>query len=170
MNAFYVRRVMSEKFEKLCKEADSHLESERRAQEQIYKNTLTALSFIDTKKEYIKYLCSKHTIEHRYKRAMMFITDNIGTVNEKVIRRKLFKIGIFRERAIYLMWFVPVNLVHYQIWRYIAFTCLNNITSFDFYLLYILNSIIINIVSLIPLLCLLNSKITFFKLKNDDHE
>ena len=32
--------VMSEKFEKLCKEADSHLESERRAQEQIYKNTL----------------------------------------------------------------------------------------------------------------------------------
>lgn len=108
----------NEHYSKLVNMADKHIEKLNSANKELNDQTLAALMFIKSHKNYIKFLVLNSKIRCRQDDVLKFIKENVGPFDKDVVKWELTKIGIpshaFMERLLALIFIsIYIFLAYY---------------------------------------------------------
>lgn len=108
----------NEHYSKLVNMADKHIEKLNSANKKLNDQTLAALMFIKSHKNYIKFLVLNSKIRCRQDDVLKFIKENVGSFDKDVVKWELTKIGIpshaFMERLLALIFIsIYIFLAYY---------------------------------------------------------
>lgn len=99
-------------YEKLTSLANNHIEKLKSNNETANEQTLAAIMFIKSHKNYLRYLALNNKICNRQHSILEFVKDNIGSFNYKDVKWELTKIGIVSSLFVYIVSFIFFTLLY----------------------------------------------------------
>lgn len=102
-------------YSQLSKIADKHIEKIQANNKVQTEQTIAAIMFIKSHKNYIRYLFVNSKIRLRHNNALKFIRDNVGDFDKDVVSNELNKIGLLSHKFIHRFLILFFSIIYWSI-------------------------------------------------------
>lgn len=103
---------INKEYVKLTNMADQHIQTLKSKKSVENEQTLAAVMFIQSHKNYIRCLFKNEKIRTRQDAAVKFIASHVKNFNADVVRKELTKIGLYSHKRVRNSLFVILNLLY----------------------------------------------------------
>ncbi len=103
---------INKEYVKLTNMADQHIQTLKSKKSVENEQTLAAVMFIQSHKNYIRCLFKNEKIRTRQDAAVKFIASHVKNFNTDVVRKELTKIGLYSHKRVRNSLFVILNLLY----------------------------------------------------------
>ena len=95
--------------------ADKHIERIQSNSKVQTEQTIAAIMFIKSHKNYIRYLFINSKIRMRHNNALKFIRDNVGNFDENIVSNELNKIGLLSHKFVHRFLILFFSIIYWTI-------------------------------------------------------